>query len=654
MHHSHFLLALALAGCVADPERAAVTETSSAALVGGDGLTLADATSSNRYILRGTGAFDCTSFAESGWIASELFERDGSGYLPPALARYCVVTKDSTYPGTPAAVSTFSTEYGLLSPDVAAVAGLGVATDAEVRQSFLEQVRPFPNYTSLPGNNAWLTLIDSSPTAPAGDPDAYEVAGPYTHGQQLATLALRATCDGTVTGATSPDCVVDVGTQLGLGRNAGTTGGPVWSNSGGYFGTQADLALAIESALVAWADDATAGPLVLNLSLGWHPEAGGDDLVNATAPVLAVYDALRAASCKDALVIAAVGQIDTPPGEPSAKGALYPAAWEVEDAPSLADCETYLGDWWTTADESRNASLASYTPLVYAASAVDVHRETLSNQRPDAVSVHAAAGSHLAFYNVALADNPKAISGTSAAAVVVSSAAAVVRSHYPTLDAHEVMALLRQAADAEGATGGPAYVCNDPSGGCPDTRYITVCESLSYVVSQLGGYPASYGYAATCGAIPAPDDIEPAESTTAAWVISGAQTGTCDSADWYTNTGVTFDHACPTEDMYGYTALPITIPQPPGNECPWCPAYLPDTVEIVTDSDMSALRDMTIGVQTDGVWEYFPLGSTHAGHELVVQLPMTFDPTTDQKIIFTYSYEGEPNFMYVDPIYQTW
>jgi hypothetical protein len=635
-----------LAGCGTAP--LAIPQAPFDARISGDGLTLDDAKLDDRYILRRASGEDCSDLAFDGWTVTSLFQADDDGYLPPFLARTCAIDRDPTWPGTYASPDEFDA-LGDVAPDLVGVAGLGnVATPTQVAASFLEQVRPFPDYTSVPAKPAWLTLVDSSPTAANGSPDAYDVAGNYEHGQQLATLALRATCDGITSTGSTPDCVARIGTELALGFTETTTG-PERDPDGGEFGSQADLARAIEAAVETWQHDATAGPLVLNLSLGWHPEAGGADLATATPAVLAVYDALLYASCKDALALAAVGQVDSPTGAADSTGALYPAAWESEDPPTAAVCKAALGNWWTAVDDARDATVSPYSALVYAVSAVDVDRDTLANQRPDATAVHAAPGSHLGFYNPGLAAAITPISGTSAATVVVSSAAAVVRSHFPGLDAHEVMAVLRAAADTSGV---PADVCHDPASGCAATHYVTVCESLAQACDVAGTCPPTYT-AATCAGIASAAPIVPSGNHYSAVLIDGQSTGVCGggTATWETNPAIAADEPCPAADDYAATALPITLPQPPGNECPWCPALLPNRVDMRTTDDLGGLRNLTIAVEKFGQWTYYPLGQ-RTGTEISVYLPTVFDANVMQ---ITLSYNlPDQQFMYVEPIYRTW
>ena len=159
-----------------------------------------------------------------------------------------------------------------------------------------------------------------------------------------------------------------------------SSGNLVQPPNGGSIGSQADVARAIYDEVGRWEGSLGVGDehkLVLNLSLGWHPAYGGSETrTSMPVPVRAVYDALRYASCKDALVIAAAGHEDTPDSGSQADGPLYPAAWESEPATTSSEC---LTDFLTTSTPS---ATGTYTPLIYAVGGVDVHLNPLPISRP--------------------------------------------------------------------------------------------------------------------------------------------------------------------------------------------------------------------------------------------------------------------------------
>lgn len=153
-----------------------------------------------------------------------------------------------------------------------------------------------------------------------------------------------------------------------------------------------------------------------------------------------VYDALRRAACQGAIVVAATGNDHG--GEPMPSGALFPAGWEVVDAPSVVTCRE-LG-FPLPAAEPR--------PLVHAVYGVDGKDLPIVVSRRDSRSKLAAPASLLVGYPDAVRDGypcpagqlPPCIpsyrmTGTSVAATVVSSVAAAVWARNTDLTPAEVM-----------------------------------------------------------------------------------------------------------------------------------------------------------------------------------------------------------------------
>ncbi len=635
------LLPLAFLTCLAAPWASAL-----AVPFDGSGYTLADLELEDRWIVVRPAGLDCSA-PLSGWSVSPLFTADSVGHLPAELARYCVLERGAAH-GDPSAT------YGDADPDVLAVAPMASPSAAALAASFVNQVRPFPDYTVAPRDKSWLVLVDTSPTAPPGDPDALAVAGTSLHGQQLATLALRATCDGEP-GAPSTDCVVDIGTQLALGYTMTPTG-PDLSPTGGDFGSQAHLAAAVQAAVVGWQDAPDRGPLVLNLSVAWNAEANGSG-PTLSAPLQAIHTALEVASCKDATVVSSVGNLDTPADLPMSRGPLQPAAWESEPRPTAGRCAALLGSWFTPDDLARHARGGTpYTPLLYGASGVDVSRRTLGNQRLDATTPHAAPASHLVAYNPEVGAYSQAISGTSVGSIVVASAAAVLRAHAPDLSTPEIMALLREGSASSNV---PADTCHGTAGTCPDVSWISVCEPLERACSLGLASTCGRGYATACEAAWDAAPILPAAPAPPTTVdLTGATAiGTCAGGDLFATTQASFTYGCPGYELWGATALPITIPQPTGGECPLCPVFHQlsgDRIELTTTTDLSLLHDLSVTVEfANRDPAHFTIGQVLSGTSAVIELPAnTFDASVT-KVLFSYRLDGEA-VARVETLYLTW
>lgn len=640
------MLTLLLFGCASNPGLDhAASPTRSAARISGDGLTLADAEMADRWVLRGSLGDTCDGITLEGWTVTSLFE--GSG-LPAGLARTCLLERSSSGAADPRSLGAV--------PDLAVVAALTEGTPETLAESYVAQIRPVPAYVAVPTPAARLTIVDTSATHEAGSVEVVEDASSVNpHGRYMATLAQRAVCDDDADA--SPTCGAEIATQLALGLT--------WDGSdfvaepdGGNFGSQAHLARAIHAAVTEWEADyaaGDAGPLVVSLSLGWHPEAGGAGTLDA--PAAAVHDALTWAACKDVLVVAAVGNADTPITAADAGGPLYPAAWETEPAPAAAECGSSTWDVTTTATDLVETV---YRPLVYGVSGLDGGQRTLANQRPDATTLHAGPAAHLSAWNTGDGDWLDPVSGTSAANVSVAAAAAVVRTHAPDLSAHDVMRVLRDGGTALG----DAAVCYDPEGdGCDAVHAVSVCDGL--VAACATGWAtcdASYT-AALCDTHAAPEPLEAGAVGAVIDVIAASRYGRCGSGRFLTD-ATRVRYRCPWEELYAGTTLPMTLPQPSGGECPWCPATQPDRVDLVTVSNMSTLRNMTISVtKTTALGTvtvtHYPLGVL-SGRSRTIYLP-DFNPadatlpldSTVTAMVLSYTYLGG-NVSYTEPIPLTW
>src|SRR5262249_30891555 len=111
--------------------------------------------------------------------------------------------------------------------------------------------------------------------------------------------------------------------------------------AGGTHGSPKDVAAAIYQAVVTGKSVGGIPNVVINLSVGWEPQwaSGFVDTKRSAfgtlrAATTAVYEAIRFASCRGALVVAAAG--NTGIGK---TGPMYPAAWELQPAPGLANTE---------------------------------------------------------------------------------------------------------------------------------------------------------------------------------------------------------------------------------------------------------------------------------------------------------------------------
>jgi len=208
---------------------------------------------------------------------------------------------------------------------------------------------------------------------------------------------------------------------------------------GGYFGTRAQVAVAIWDAVLS-ADqttDAEDSRLILNLSIGWHADP------RALSPVdLAVRDVLALARCKGHLAIAAAGnRAQIFDGE---AGPLFPGAFENHPAPDPNTCAA----WFDARSVATDKADLPYDPLVFAVGAVDQHDDPIRATRRAGRPPLAAYG-----FLVTTRDTMKdassypiaPMSGSSMAAAAVSGIAALVWAVAPDTSARGVMQLIYES-----------------------------------------------------------------------------------------------------------------------------------------------------------------------------------------------------------------
>lgn len=636
---------LLLLACAPPPVTPLDGATSTKA-VGGNSYTLTDdAPMPDDWVLERALGLDCADVSAAGWRVTPLF---GGGSLPPGLARFCRFTRLG---GAAADLSSLGAV-----PDLAVVAPLTEGTPDALAGNYAARVGAVPDWPVVPTLPARLTLVDTIATHASGDPTLFtDTSSVNPHGLSMALLAQRALCDEDLSG--SPACGAELATQLGLGLS--------WDGSGfsrepagGNFGSQAGLARAIFQAVSAWDaehQDGEVGPLVLSLALGWHPEAGGSGALDA--PAAAVKAVLTYASCKDVLVLAAVGNIDTPTGSADQRGPLYPAGWEVDAAPSAAECS---GSTWDVPDPTPDLVEPVYRPLIYGVSGLDESLRTLANQRPGARTLHAGPATQASTWSTVDGDWMTPVSGTSVATTSVAAAAAVVRSHAPDLSAHDTMRLLRDS----GASLDEADHCYDPEAdGCDAARSVSVCDALVATCTSGLTTCESTITASFCGPVPAVAVLEAGDVGTTERTMGANRTGRCGSGRYVTD-ATRVRYACPAEQLYAAVALPMTLPQPSGGECPWCPATQPDRVDLFGSGDLGLLRNATVSVTKttslgSSITTHYPLG-TLSGTSQTVHLPDLV--TTDAAlpldgnvtaVVLSYTYAGG-SVSFTEPLPMTW
>jgi Subtilase family len=435
-----------------------------------------------------------TCTAPPGWIAERLF-RDPT--LPAALTELCLYTWTAA-PASPAeadvdALACVSQELtedvpvvypsGFSTPETALFTGLRAALRAQVGDASL-----LPGVPATPAVR--VVVLDTAPDAAAN----HIQPGLSRHGDTLAHLIEDLVClpasdrtsgpvvePSATTRAISPThpariCAAEVTTVLALPwTEPGVPG-----SHGGYLGTLADLARAIERAVSTWQADRLDAPtttpahLVLNLSIGWEHTAQIADCSTEALPAppaRAVLGILQHAAAQDALIIAAAGNDS---GGPSPRtGLVCPGLYQAVPQDATA------------------------RSLVVAVSAVDYHDHPLETVRPAGTTAIVGLG----LGGVAWSPSdpvPPALTGSSVSTAVASAVSALVWTAQPGWAPSAVSdAVYRGGVDL----GTQADACPLALGACHAHR-VSVCGAL-YAAGGAPHCAPAAAQPASCPALPA-------------------------------------------------------------------------------------------------------------------------------------------------------
>ncbi|HMV66193.1 MAG TPA: S8/S53 family peptidase [Myxococcota bacterium] len=513
-----------------------------------------------RWIGRLTGPGQCPT-AQAPFTTSRMF----GVAAPPGLAPYCLY--EAAVPGIP--TFTGGPPAGFtMQPDLQVVvaAALNDIMSGPFATLTEQQVQRVPPLAAPSASPPRLTFVDTTPTASTFSAP-WDLMGTNDHGYALTNLSRTFGCDA------SGRCTADLATRLGLHLVMDGTGAIVPDEvNGGEFGAIGYAAQAVRAEVEDWWSSADA-PLVLNLSIGWDPEWGGDLGASGSWPlsVRAMFDALADAACHGALIVAASG--NRLGGQPPDDRPLYPAGWgSVGLTP--ADCAARIG--------GSGSPVVAGDHLLLPVGAVDEHRHALPLSRVNSVPSVVAFGSH-AVVQDSSGDPTSILTGTSIGAAVVATAAAAVWDNRPTLRAQQV-------ADLVQASGVPANVDVAPfwcGTTCAPAQVVDVCDAVRWACDAT-----SPGYAgAPCARAPtsiscyAGPPLTPNPSPVLLGVFDAA-TPDIDfiaSSSWSTDPacgggniqlfGLTPSlpaDPCPLDQYHSQRAEPWLYPQPMHEECPPC------------------------------------------------------------------------------------
>jgi subtilisin family serine protease len=430
------------------------------------------------------GSCDHAVPAGMGWSSTRAFPPGAMNDRGPELARFCVFETDSPRGQPPV--------------DKGMVDGMTLAADCKVTAPLAPPPPPYANFADHPmvwqklrqtlianlvppaapvtGSPIRIAVVDSSPddTAPS---TGQAGLGPSPHGPTLGRIIRELTCPPDMDG---PTCVGRIANHRAFTLTSG--GLPVPPRQGGFYGSQLDLAQAINRAVAAWQMEAGGTPLVINLSVGWEPFRGYEgtfkpDSAPADAgrdmrgPVQALFAAIAHARCLGALVIAAAGNRTAATDGISTTGATYPGVWETTRALPDPECATRYGGMPPLAGGG------PYRPLVYAVGGLDGNDDptfltrTRGRPRLAAYSENATASKDPTLDQRAAG----VLTGTSVAAAVTSAAAALVWSQDPTRTGTQVMDILYDTGPT--VSGNPDLCLTGMS--CKQVHRLDLCAAVA-------------------------------------------------------------------------------------------------------------------------------------------------------------------------------
>lgn len=409
----------------------------------------------------------CDDFVGGDWEGARLF--NSSAAPPEGLARYCrytfdgAATPDDVKDLTAELENTFpagfeiGTDCRVVEPQNSAISDeIGVELDEQFgalsgRVTSQQVKAALPLFAPSEIHTAIVDTYPSFPAAPA--------APNSTHGPVVASIIESFLC------SSGPNCNHKVRNYLGLPR----TNDGLNTTLGGQVGRQSDLARGIYAAIVA--DSAlSAEHLVINLSVAWEAERfGGTGLADMSPAARSVYDAIRVARCRGALIIAAAGNESglSCTGEPMA-----PARWEGIPAPISSECaELGLGL------NSRFEDDADYAPLVHAVGGLFGANTAMATSRDAGMPRLAAASSHAVAHPHTGLPGVVVRTGTSIGTAVASATASLVWSYRPLLTPSEVMDVLYQSSLPVGG-----LTADFGSAGSTDVHRIDACAAVEHAV----------------------------------------------------------------------------------------------------------------------------------------------------------------------------
>ncbi len=565
-----------------------------------------------------------TCTAPVGWSATPLFK---SGKLPVTMASLCryrwalagaPTVKDVTNLASWRflAPRSLTEDVPVLSPS-AAYSPEETAFFAGLRAALRKQVGGVGLLPAMPPSPvARIVVIDTAPDALHGQIRR----GASRHGDTLAHLIEDLVCVPELPAQPADPPPRDPGLGPGPLPAMGPTAGavlvqarrcaaevtsvlamPVLSAAGdigpdgGYMGTLADLAAAIQGAVATWEkdreqlDSAQPSKLILNISLGWEHHAGYADC--STGPFLGleasakvVHDTLQYAAARGVLIIAAAGNQAGGPSAPT--GLVCPGKYQ-----------------------SVPQTTAPSEPLLVAVSGVDYQDHPLQTARQDGITGITALGLGGAAWAPADPVAPP-LTGSSVSTAVVSAVSALVWAARPTWTPRQVTTAVYEGGMPMGNT--PTFACPLLLSSC-NARRASTCGALT-----------SAGVTTSQACPPA---APLASSSPLLFAQVAALTSAFASASPVVGSSVVPSGSLPHDSHPGLTLQPWTFPMPVAETCSAC--RLASSQLYIPDRDQDLVEPVLLLKTTGGTTVSWKL-----------QLPDSLSTTLDKSVSYSFPMPG--------------
>ena len=540
---------------------------------------------------------------ELGWAGGPLFAPVGTGPswgLAPGLKPFCVYNWTRAVPPTRADTDALRAHLAGKVADAEPDCNVLVPMSSEIVDQSWEQLHahvhqhvgsldPLPVDPTRRPRKVRVAVLDSIPTG-------YQMGSPNTgespHGWAVAHTIYELSCPRPLDPGSA--CNSAISTHLALPVDGTGEADPI---HGGYYGRITHVAVALVDAVNAWRlHNQSRSPtapdyhsrLVANMSVAWEAEWGGIPAGkdgNALSPrTRAVYAALTHLKGWGGVAIAAAG--NDPGGPEPVTGAMLPAAWETEPAPSAQTCMAFEGSGYAVGlPLPLFPPAGTYNPLVHAAGALRADDRPIVSTRPAGRPRLAALGAHVvAVDRSSGVEVPTAVqTGSSMAAAVTSGITAATWGYAPGLTGAELMAQIFQAGTDLGHV---ADFCSGQQP-CARIRRVELCNSVAAVCAAAGALcparpPTCTTRPAGSGTLPIPTPamraaIDAAASAEAgvhparAYGMSLPPVDVCAHDGFQSNQARYAVSTCPFR-QWGLRPVPRPYagPQPGGNPCPAC------------------------------------------------------------------------------------